>query len=151
VSELSVAFLERLETSQICRGEVAGVTHTGLMVVAFEGDDAPHRCCDVLLTNDAGTPMLAPGDRVLAWVPADDSRAVIIGRIGQSCASTVEVEDPDELPDTLLIEAKESLTLRVGEGSVTIRKDGKILIKGKDLVSHAQRTNRIKGGAVAIN
>ena len=29
--------------------------------------------------------------------------------------------------------------------------DGKILIKGKDLVSHAQRTNRIKGGSVAIN
>jgi len=41
--------------------------------------------------------------------------------------------------------------LRVGDGSITIREDGKVLIKGKDLVSHAQRMNRIKGGAVSIN
>jgi len=43
------------------------------------------------------------------------------------------------------------MTLRVGNGSITIRGDGKILIKGSDLVSHAQRTNRIRGGAVSIN
>jgi len=56
-----------------------------------------------------------------------------------------------DTPDTLLLEAKESLTLRVGDGSITIRADGKILIKGKELVSHAEKMNRIKGGAVAIN
>ena len=48
-------------------------------------------------------------------------------------------------------EAKHQLTLRVGEGTISIREDGKILIKGTDLVSHAQRMNRIKGGAVSIN
>ena len=40
---------------------------------------------------------------------------------------------------------------RVGDGSIEIRADGKILIKGTDLVSHAKRMNRIKGGAVSIN
>ena len=60
--------------------------------------------------------------------------------------------DPDvQVPEELLLEAKHSLTLRVGDGSITIREDGKILIKGKDLVSHATRLNRIKGGAVQIN
>ncbi|HKM56274.1 MAG TPA: hypothetical protein VJY33_22910, partial [Isosphaeraceae bacterium] len=58
---------------------------------------------------------------------------------------------PDEPPDELIFEAKQSLTLKCGEGSITLRGDGKILIKGKDLVSRAQRMNRIKGGAVAIN
>ncbi len=57
----------------------------------------------------------------------------------------------EDVSDELVLEAKHSLTLRVGEGSITIREDGKILIKGKDLVSHAQRLNRIKGGAVQIN
>jgi hypothetical protein len=57
----------------------------------------------------------------------------------------------DEVPEQLVVEARESLTLRVGDGSITIRADGKILIKGKDLVSQAKNTNRIKGGAVAIN
>ena len=57
----------------------------------------------------------------------------------------------EPIPEVLVLEAKSSITLRVGEGSITIREDGKILIKGKDLVSHAQRMNRIKGGAVSIN
>jgi hypothetical protein len=55
------------------------------------------------------------------------------------------------VPDDLVLEAKETVTLRCGDGSITIRADGKILIKGKDLVSHAQRANRIKGGSVSIN
>jgi hypothetical protein len=58
---------------------------------------------------------------------------------------------PGGAPDELVLEAKQSLTLRVGAGSITIREDGKILIKGTDLVSHARRTNRIRGGAVSIN
>ena len=51
----------------------------------------------------------------------------------------------------MVLEAKRRLTLKCGDGSITIREDGKILIKGKDLVSHATRMNRIKGGAVQIN
>ncbi len=58
---------------------------------------------------------------------------------------------PEEAPDTLVLEATREMTLRVGDGSITIRKDGKILIKGTDLVSHAKRMNRVKGGAVSIN
>ena len=64
----------------------------------------------------------------------------MLGRIGRV--------DPQK---EVVIQARESLTLRVGDGSITIRADGKILIKGKDLVSHAQRANRIRGGSVAIN
>jgi len=80
---------------------------------------------------------------------------VILGRIGPSHAAPGETRTGsathDETPAELVLEAKHSLTLRVGDGSITIREDGKILIKGKDLVSHAQRLNRIKGGAVQIN
>ena len=43
------------------------------------------------------------------------------------------------------------VTLKCGDGSIAMRRDGKILIKGLDLVSHAARTNRVKGGSVAIN
>jgi hypothetical protein len=89
--------------------------------------------------------VLAPRDVVLCWQPDPRvARGVILGRIGVSHAS-------DDAPEVLVLRANESLTLRVGDGSITIRKDGKVLIKGKDLVSHAERMNRIKGGAVAIN
>jgi hypothetical protein len=74
-------------------------------------------------------------------------RGVILGRIGSAAA----IGPTSDLPDELTLEAKQSVTLRAGQGSITIREDGKILIKGKDLVSHATRMNRIRGGSVSIN
>jgi hypothetical protein len=96
---------------------------------------------------------LEPGDKVLVAGAGSLPRAVILGRIGAPRAvEKLMTELPaTEPPDELVLEAKHSLTLRVGEGSITIREDGKILIKGRDLVSHAQRLNRIRGGAVSIN
>lgn len=100
-----------------------------------------------LLVTSSAPPQLVAGDSVLCWAdPTQSARLLVIGRIGPSTAPAAA-----EQPETLVLEAKHSLTLRVGEGSITIREDGKILIKGKDLVSHAQRMNRIKGGAVSIN
>jgi hypothetical protein len=51
----------------------------------------------------------------------------------------------------VVIEATEMLTLKCGESSVALRKDGKTMILGNDVLSRAKRTNRIKGGSVAIN
>ena len=51
----------------------------------------------------------------------------------------------------VLIEAMESLKLVCGESSIELHKDGKLLIRGNDVVTRAKRTNRIKGGSVAIN
>src|SRR5689334_4943046 len=102
------------------------------------------------LVTSSALPELVAGDSVLCWAdPIQSARLLVIGRIGPSAAPAPA--SALEQPDTLVLEAKHSLTLRVGEGSITIRDDGKILIKGKDLVSHAQRMNRIKGGAVSIN
>jgi hypothetical protein len=86
---------------------------------------------------------VAVGDEVVVGC---DARGFFL--IGGLMPLGAEASDP---PEHLLIEAKKSLTLRVGDGSITIREDGKILIKGKDLVSHAKRMNRIRGGSVAIN
>jgi hypothetical protein len=87
---------------------------------------------------------LSPNDRVLVWQPDRvQPYGVVLGRVG--------VNHGVHSQDSLVFEARESLTLRVGDGSITLRADGKILIKGKELVSHAQKMNRIKGGAVSIN
>jgi hypothetical protein len=116
-----------------------------------QGEDEWIVAADRVVNSE--TPVrLGRGDRVLCWVDGDDrEHGVVLGRIGPSVVPAPAAAAPAALPDTLVLEAKQALTLRVGDGSITIREDGKILIKGKDLVSHAQRTNRIKGGAVAIN
>lgn len=113
---------------------------------------------------------IRPGDEVVVLDLNDDTHGVVIlGRIARSARPRDEARraapvnrrdqrsprsvasDDRDVPDTLILEASKAVTLRAGDGSITIRADGKILIKGKDLVSQAKNTNRIKGGAVAIN
>ena len=128
------------------RGTLIAIEGAQVRVVTDEG--IPEEVdCDILFASSAA-PRLVLGDAVLVWRPAAGERGVLLGRIGPSGA---DPHGDAGCPDELVLEAKHSLTLRVGDGSITIREDGKILIKGKDLVSHAQRMNRIKGGAVSIN
>ncbi|HEV8263944.1 MAG TPA: hypothetical protein VGQ06_03265 [Gemmatimonadales bacterium] len=122
------------------------------MTVDLQNDGAGQVRCEVLETGQGSPLVLEPGDHVLAWFLPGGADGVVIGRIGVNRQSPTTLEGSEaDAPDTLVLEAKHSLTLRVGAGSITIREDGKILIKGKDLVSHAQRLNRIKGGTVQIN
>ena len=139
------------ETAQtLARGSVVRVTSAGVLVTshvfAEEG-----RLCDVLETSRE-RPLFAQGDAVLIWRSPDErKRDVVVGRIGTPASREAGTNDDDALPSQLVIEARNGLTLKCGSGSITIREDGKILIKGKDLVSHATRMNRIKGGSVQIH
>ena len=137
------------QAGQVRRGRVSAFADDGSVAVVPADRDWTECWCDVLRTSESSQLALALGDTVVLLLPpGDDDRGVVLGRIGPSCATT----DPGaEAPDELVVEARQSLVLRCGDGSITIREDGKILIKGVDLVSHAKRINRIKGGAVAIN
>ena len=134
-----------LATSTVVVGTVEAVTGEGVVVSSRAFGDKSH-LCDILYPRLDGKDV-HENDHVLVWVSGEEGqRDVVLGRIGPPI-----VLEPGDPADDLVLEAKHSLTLRVGAGSITIREDGKILIKGKDLVSHAQRLNRIKGGAVQIN
>jgi|SRR6516225_1954178 hypothetical protein len=133
-------FLDRAASLLQCR--VLRVREDGVVTVDA-GKKNWH--CAVLRTSEGPPLRLAAGDTVVVW--RVKPRCLILGRIGSSTAPTPAAEVPEEL----VLEAKKNLTIKCGEGSITLRADGKVLIKGKDLVSHAQRTNRIKGGSVAIN
>lgn len=125
---------------------LARVVHVdkATLLVSLTGSDELHEVRSRLQTIAADPDVLRTGDEV---VVADTGVELILwGRTGPLHSVT-----ESRTPETLLLEAKQGLTLRVGDGSITIRADGKILIKGKDLVSHAKNVNRIKGGAVAIN
>ena len=51
----------------------------------------------------------------------------------------------------VLLEGEEQVVLRCGEASITLRADGKVVIRGTHLLSRARWANRIKGGSVQIN
>jgi hypothetical protein len=130
--------------AQIVRGLVLWMADDGSVEV-----DVPERAaaisCWLLHTSEKETFEPRRGDPVLVWLPpGGTAQGVVLGRIGPAAVAQAP-------PAKMVIEAREQLTLKCGEGSITLRGDGKVLIQGKDLVSRAQRTNRIKGGSVAIN
>lgn len=51
----------------------------------------------------------------------------------------------------VVIEGEEEVVLTCGESSITLTKAGKIIIRGKYLVSRASSVNRILGGSVQVN
>jgi hypothetical protein len=51
----------------------------------------------------------------------------------------------------LVMTAYSELHLQCGESSITLRRDGKVSIKGKYILSRAKVSNRIKGGSVQLN
>jgi hypothetical protein len=142
----------RVEASQIVRARIHRIDATGLLVTALDHKEVEMLTCELLQTAGGADLRLVEGDHVLVWRSDSDSPyGIILGRIGPSISPPQAFTVKEETPDELLIEARSNLTLKCGEGSITLRADGKILIKGKDLVSRAQRTVRIKGGTVAIN
>jgi|SRR5215471_5473320 len=53
--------------------------------------------------------------------------------------------------ERFIVTAKEQLVLRCGMASITLTKDGKVLIQGTYLSSRSSGVHRIKGGSVQIN
>lgn len=51
----------------------------------------------------------------------------------------------------VVIEGHEEIVLRCGDASITLTKAGKILIRGKYLLSRSEGVNRILGGSVQVN
>jgi len=49
------------------------------------------------------------------------------------------------------INAKHKLVLRCGEASITLQRDGRVIVRGADILTRSSGLNRIKGGAVQIN
>lgn len=137
------------QAEQLIRGKVLIVNEDGSALVKCNREQDGKVWCDILRTSEGPDLHLTSGDTVLVWLGEDnDRRGVVLGRIGRSHAPSPQLEKTSE---ELVIKAKNNLILQCGEGSITLRGDGKILIKGKDLVSRAQRMNRIRGGGVAIN
>ncbi|MCI0400222.1 MAG: DUF6484 domain-containing protein [Gammaproteobacteria bacterium] len=49
------------------------------------------------------------------------------------------------------LDATNEIVLRCGRSSVTLRSDGKIVVKGTQILSRASEKNKIKGASVSIN
>lgn len=95
---------------------------------------------EVLLLHEGGDPERPV---VVAWM-AEPGVALTLGSVETARVARVDGK-------RVVIEAAEEILLHCGRGSILIREDGAIIIKGTNLLSRSSGINKIKGGAVRIN
>jgi Domain of unknown function (DUF6484) len=51
----------------------------------------------------------------------------------------------------VVLRGEEEIVLRCGAASITLCKDGRLIVRGTEVISHARGRNRITGGVIHIN
>ena len=96
----------------------------------------------------------------LMFEEGDPERPVLLGVVQQpvdlllSPDATAEAERPAEAvvdEERVVLEAHREIVLRCGKASITLTPDGRIRIRGTDLLSRSSGGHRIKGASVSIN
>jgi len=100
---------------------------------------------------------------VLVFEGGDRTRPLIIGfiepleaeppRAGEqiSDASGRPAIEADVDGRRVKVTAEEEIVLQCGSASLTLRRNGRVIIRGTYLESHSDGTNRIKGGQILLN
>jgi hypothetical protein len=118
-----------------------------------------HGIADLCATPVCALHALCEGEQVaVMFEQGDTSRALVLGPMAgtspQPLAPVHEVAPAHEAlidNERIVIEAEQEIELRCGEAAIILTRDGRILLRGSDITSHASATQRIRGGSVKIN
>lgn len=148
-------------------GWVTGMDAEGRLLVDFEGSPArplPAQTT-IALTPDLIQEAVSTRQRVvLIFENGHPDLPVIMGFIQPAVPtplvnavlteSSRKAAEPMEVSvdgKSVTLEGQDEVVLKCGQASITLRRNGKIILKGTYVESHATGTNRIKGGSVQVN
>lgn len=158
----AVDTLEMIETLEPSPGTSRAVGLCVGRVVGFAEGTRPL----VTLVDAPGAPVVAArstiqlaaddlGRDVVVWVRGETQAPVVIGKLlgvsdesGDAPRVPVTVEADG---DRIVLTAATSISLRCGKASVTLSRDGSVVIEGARVTSRSMGINRVTGAAVHIN
>ncbi|MCY1061373.1 DUF6484 domain-containing protein [Nannocystis sp. SCPEA4] len=120
------------------------------LLVDFPGNAAGPVPARLLVELDARALEVAVSTRqpaALMFEAGDPARPLIVGLV-QTPGSAREARVDGK---RVVLTGTEEVELRCGEASISLKKDGKLVIRGAYVETRAKGTNRIKGGSVQIN
>lgn len=154
-------------------GAVAGWDPARGLLVEYSGDGGAPLAAVSIVAMDAAAIEQAVREKravVLLFDGGDLSRPIVIGFVEpinptplldlmMESASSSEAPSSDPPPaieakvdgKRVVVEAEDEIELRCGKASITLRRNGRVVIRGAYVETHAEGVNRIKGGSVAIN
>jgi hypothetical protein len=88
---------------------------------------------------------------LIVFASQDIKQPVITGLVRDSLEDPLYQVADWEGFQQLFLRSQEELTLQCGEAKIILRRDGKVVIVGKEILSRAKGRHRIKGATVDIN
>jgi hypothetical protein len=176
-SQPGASSLETLEAITTPRtGWLVGVDAEGRPMVDFPGNRGGPRAArrtlplepealrsaatqrqGVMLLFENGDPRLPV---IIGLMQAESATPVLDAVLAESAVESAPQPEPAPAPPPMeahvdgrrvVIEAADEVVLQCGQASITLRRNGKVIIKGAYVETHSTGTNRIKGGSVQIN
>ncbi|NTX37173.1 hypothetical protein HUA74_06010 [Myxococcus sp. CA051A] len=147
-------------------GQLVGLEASGAPLVDFPGNSSgpvPARLAVALEPRGLQEAVARRQKVVLLFENGDPALPFIMGLIHEPSPTPLldallETAEPAPPPTEahvdgkrVVIEGQDEVVLKCGEASITLRRNGKVIIKGTYLESRATGTHRIKGGSVEIN
>jgi len=140
---------------------IVGTTSSGTITVECGFGAQAARLMSGLKRSELAEQKMQGREVLVVFEAGDPEKPIILGLVQDPLDELIAFDGHSELTEEpkdivldgrrMTIEAHEEIVLKCGEGSITLRKDGKIIIKGTHLLSRATGPNRIKGGSVQIN
>jgi hypothetical protein len=157
----------RLPRARRVRGHVTGwvVSHDARgLVVDYDGN--PHGPLAARATVPVGEDQAAldPGARrevLLVFEHERSDEPIVVGWLEPGPAARAPATGPAPAPGSkveakvdgrrVVIEAEDEIELRCGEATLTLRRNGRVVIRGVYVETRARGVNRVRGGVVQIN
>jgi hypothetical protein len=150
-------------------GRLVPGSKPGALVVDFDGNTAgplPARAV-VTLSETAVQHAIASRQSVVLLFENDDVRLpIVMGLVAADQGATLLGALLQQAPTAetspvpvdarvdgkrVIVEGEHEVLLRCGDASITLRPDGKVIVRGAYIETTATGVNRIRGGSVKIN
>lgn len=136
----------------VCLGHVVGFDAEHGPAVDFPGNQDGPIAARLLVQLSAAALAAAAAERracALLFERGDARLPLIVGLVEAGPASADKSAQIDG--KRIVLTGEEEVELRCGEASISLKKNGKLVIRGAYVETRAKGTNRIKGGSVQIN
>jgi len=140
-------------------GHLTGIDDEGRLLFRPEGSlDDPLPVAIGLELSDGALVKAARHQRRALVARTSDAtpRWVLVGLVRDRVSTRAATARPGTLEvavdgETLVLKAERDLVLECGASRLSLRKDGKIVISGTNLLTASRGPNRIKGATIALN
>jgi hypothetical protein len=124
------------------------------LLVDFPGNPAGPVAALAMQTLDLGAVATAIAQRTPALLTFEQGRAdrpIVLGLLHDVAAPVPAPALADVDGKRVVLSAEDEIVLQCGRASITLRRNGRVVIRGVEVETRASGVNRIRGGTVAIN